>query len=154
MLTDTIGFRAATPDDAALMRAIFDDAKRSEFPGIDGPVLDQLLDLQFRAASAERASRYPGAVTSLVLLDSEVVGSITADHTGRDAHLVDLAILSQHRGGGLGSRALSWLAASADRVTLTVWALNDGAIRLYRRHGFTTVSEQGGYLAMSTGAAR
>ncbi|GAB3575764.1 hypothetical protein GCM10027406_07800 [Leifsonia lichenia] len=151
MLAGTIELRPVTDADTAFLRTVFADARRDDFPGLDGPALDHLLDLQFRARATDRAAHHPGAVTSVVLLDGAAAGTITVDHSTPDAvvHLVDIAILSAHRGQGIGSQLLHGLLDSAARVTLSVWSLNAGAIRLYERHGFLVVSERSGYLWMS-----
>lgn len=57
-----------------------------------------------------------------------------------------LYILSQHQGGGTGSRlfaeTLSWLErAGPRRIWIGVWSGNVGAQRLYRRLGFEKVGE-------------
>jgi len=56
----------------------------------------------------------------------------------------NLAVTPDHRYAGLGSSLLfrsleGFRSVGATRASLEVTALNDGAIRLYRRHGFTTV---------------
>jgi ribosomal protein S18 acetylase RimI-like enzyme len=151
MLAGTIDLRPITDADTAFLRAVFADARRDDFADLQNPGLDQLLDLQFRAQAADRAARHPGADTSVVLLDGEAVGTITVDRSAPDAvaHLVDIALLSTHRGQGIGSQLLAGLLDSAERVTLSVWSLNAGAIRLYERHGFLVDAEQSGYLWMS-----
>lgn len=49
------------------------------------------------------------------------------------------------RGSGVGGQlmrtALDWLAAPGRRLWLGVWSRNDGAQRLYARHGFEKVGE-------------
>jgi len=56
----------------------------------------------------------------------------------------NLAVRPGHRDAGLGSSLLfrsleGFRSIGVARVSLEVTAQNDGAIRLYRRHGFTTV---------------
>ena len=151
MPTGTIELRPATDADAPFLRAVFTDARRDDFPGLDGAGLEHLLDLQLLARSADRAARHPDAVTSIVLRDDEAAGTITVDRSTRDAvtHLVDIALLSSHRGQGIGSHLLGRLLGTSDRVTLSVWALNTRAIGLYERHGFAVDAERSGYLWMS-----
>lgn len=56
----------------------------------------------------------------------------------------NLGIVAEHRNRGLGTcllyRAMEgFRRAGLDRVTLEVTAENQGAVRLYQRHGFVTV---------------
>lgn len=151
MLTAPVELRTATPADDLFLRDVFADARRDEFAGLGDDALAPLLDLQRRAQTADRATRHPGAITSVVLADGEPVGSVTIDRTAPDGgtHLVDIAVLSAHRGRGIGSRVIDGIVHSGGRVTLSVWALNVGAIRLYERLGFQVDAEQSGYLSMS-----
>ena len=62
------------------------------------------------------------------------------DMPPRSGELSRLYALKAHQGAGLGGRlletALDWLEVRFDHVFLSVYAENDGAMRLYRRHGF------------------
>ena len=154
MALSTIELRAATTADEAFLRRVFLDARRGEFPGVPAADLDPLLALQYRAHSADRHARYPDAETALILDGGEPVGTITVHREGGRLHLVDLAVLAERRGRGIASTVLADLLAAHHHVTLTVWALNHGARRLYERHGFSVVAEQFGYLLMATEADR
>jgi ribosomal protein S18 acetylase RimI-like enzyme len=62
------------------------------------------------------------------------------------SHVVALAVMPDRRGSGIGSQLLRHAVRVASakghrRVTLDVGARNVGALRLYQRHGFLTVSE-------------
>jgi ribosomal protein S18 acetylase RimI-like enzyme len=148
----TVALRPAVDADEPFLRQVFLDARRSEFPGVPDEDLAPLLALQYRAHTADRASRHPDAAVSIITDGGEPVGSVTVDRSGPRLHLVDLAVLSGHRGQGIATAVLEELLASADHVTLTVWALNTAARRLYERHGFSVVAEQFGYVLMATEA--
>lgn len=148
----TIALRRATDADEPFLRRVFAESRLSEFPGVAPGDLEPLLALQYRAHAADRASRYPDAVTAVIVDDGEDVGSVTVDRAGTRLHVVDLAVLAEHRGQGIATAVLGDLLRSAEHATLTVWALNTGARRLYERHGFSVVAEQAGYVLMATGA--
>jgi ribosomal protein S18 acetylase RimI-like enzyme len=142
--------RPATPADEPFLRRVFRDVRDGE-PGA-GP--DPSLGLKYRAHSADRRDRYPDAETSIVLEDGEPVGTLTLQHEDGRTHLVDLAIVAERQGLGIGSTVLSGLLATHHRLTVTVWEHNHRAQRLYERHGFAVVAEQFGYLLMATEADR
>lgn len=152
MALRTVELRPALPSDDPLLRRIFLEVRRGEFPGIPAADLDPLLALQYRAHLAERRDRYPRAETSIILDAGEPAGTISIDRQGSRVHLVDIAVLADRRGRGIASRVISDLVAGSGRVTLSVWSLNHAARRLYERHGFEVVSEQFGYLLMATEA--
>ncbi|MDN4613101.1 N-acetyltransferase [Leifsonia sp. F6_8S_P_1B] len=153
MAVRTVALRPALASDEPFLRRVFTDARRSEFPGVPAADLEPLLALQYRAHSADRASRHPHAEVAIITDDSEPVGSVTVDRSDGRLHLVDIAVLADHRSRGVATAVLEDLLASAEHVTLTVWALNTAARRLYERHGFSVVAEQFGYVLMATEAA-
>jgi len=63
--------------------------------------------------------------------------------------IVDIALLAEHRGRGVGSSLLRDLLAEADaagkRVTIHVERMTP-AFRMYRRLGFSVVEDKGVYL--------
>jgi ribosomal protein S18 acetylase RimI-like enzyme len=148
----TAALRPATGDDDPFLRRLFLEVRRSEFPGLPADQLDPLLAMQYRAHTADRRARHPRAVTSIVTVAGEAVGTVTIDRDGARAHLVDIAVLTEHRGRGIASEIIAGLVRTSQRATLTVWSLNTGARRLYERHGFQVVSEQFGYVLMATEA--
>lgn len=148
----TVALRPAVEADQPFLRRLFIDARRSEFPGVPEADLEPLLELQYRAHRADRAAHHPGAAVSVIVDDGEPVGSVTIDRSGARLHLVDLSVLTAHRGHGVATAVLDQLLRSAEHATLTVWAQNTAARRLYERHGFSVVAEQFGYLLMATEA--
>lgn len=148
----TAGLRAATAADDPFLRKVFLDVRRADLPGLDAEQLDPLLAMQYRAHTADRRARYPRAETSLITVGGEPVGTVTVDRDGARVHLVDIALLSEHRGRGIASEIIAELVRTSERATLSVWSQNTAARRLYERHGFEVVSEQFGYVLMATEA--
>ena len=70
---------------------------------------------------------------------------------------MDIALLPEHRGNGVGSSLLRDLLAEADadgkRVTIHVERLNP-ALRLYERLGFSVAEDKGVYLLLERRSAR
>lgn len=83
------------------------------------------------------------------LVEEEPVGSLwVADREG-DLYIYDIVVDARHRGRGLGTaalRAVEDLARKrgANGVALSVFAHNDGAIRLYERLGYEVVEKDEG----------
>ena len=69
---------------------------------------------------------------------------------------MDIALMPEHRGGGLGTRLLRELFAEAEasgrKVSIHVEIFNP-ARRLYERLGFIQAAERGVYLLMERPAA-
>jgi GNAT superfamily N-acetyltransferase len=149
--------RSAQAGDEALLRRIFANARAEEFahlPGTDA-VRRSIIDLQFAAQSSHFRGRYPGADHAVLSHRDTPVGRLVTDTTAGRIRLVDLTILGEHRGRGIGSTVLESLGSRADGaalpIELSVWSANDGAIRLYTRFGFSVEAgqaEDSGYLSM------
>ena len=76
--------------------------------------------------------------------DGDLIGFAGLMLVEQDAHVTTLAVRSQSRQNGLGTRLLleliaAGLAMGASNLTLEVRASNTGAQRLYERFGMTTV---------------
>src|SRR5262249_14254217 len=78
----------------------------------------------------------------------EAIGRVYVARWKDEHRIVDIALLPQHRGGGLGTALLSDLIDEATRAgkagTIHVEKFNP-ALSLYRRLGFVTAGEQGVY---------
>lgn len=116
-------------------------AENTDLPAIHR--IEQLVFPQPWPAGAFK--QYLGRPGFLVADDGGVVGYIVADvvdaHTQPLGHVKDLAVRTDRRREGIASslllRALDTLAVQVDTAKLEVRAGNEGAIDLYRSHGFT-----------------
>lgn len=139
--------RPAGADYAALLRRLFDAERAPDFAHLDAPLRSMLLDMQYRAMTADRAARYPQAADRVIELDGAPVGRLLVDRSTDTTTLVDVALLPAARGRGLGGALLTALCAEGRPVTLRVLADNP-ARRLYARLGFEPVGEAPPYLQM------
>jgi ribosomal protein S18 acetylase RimI-like enzyme len=104
-------------------------------------MLNQLAQLHIRAQDAAYGAGFPDAEIYVVRHDGRPVGRyVLAQLPGR-LHVVDLALLPDVRGQGIGTDVLMATVASArrlgvDSVTLRVAVANRAAQRLYQRLGF------------------
>jgi ribosomal protein S18 acetylase RimI-like enzyme len=107
------------------------------------------LRVQFDAQDAWWHENYAQASFGVVVVDGESAGRLYV-HRGRtEIRIVDIALLPEHRGGGVGTRLLENLLAEADEggksVTIHVERMNP-ALRLYERLGFSVAEDKGVYL--------
>ena len=107
--------------------------------------------MQFTAQQNWYRTAYPQAAWEIVELDNAPVGRMIVVR-GRDSiTLVDIALLGEHRGKGIGSGLLCELVEQGREanvpVRLQVLKTNPAA-RLYLRLGFITTAEDQLYLQM------
>lgn len=132
--------RQAGPRDEPLLEVIATITREEAAPGIGG----QLLALQVRAARRARGAEFSNALEQVVLYDGRAVGALLTARTDGILHLVDIALLPDRRGQGVGTAVLQHVLTVADREQRTVRALvyrtNPRAHALYRRLGFIDVA--------------
>ena len=73
------------------------------------------------------------------------------DRSGDEIHLVDIALLPEFRGQGIGTRLLEVVQTEAEAAGLPVGlsvAKDNRALNLYGRLGFCRMADDGVYLKM------
>jgi RimJ/RimL family protein N-acetyltransferase len=146
-MTATHTLRRAASSDEQLVLQLFVADKAQEFAplGLPAQQLETLIEMQFRARQHHYAQTYPAAVNTILCLeDGTPVGRHLVERQLHGYRSIDLAILPEHRNGGLGTWALRQIqqVAALERVTfrLSVFRSNAQAIRLYERLGFLKLS--------------
>jgi ribosomal protein S18 acetylase RimI-like enzyme len=109
------------------------------------------LQFQFNAQHTHYHEHYPDAHYSVVLLGCVEIGRFYVAPMRNEIRLMDIALLPEYRGRGIGGglvRELLVDATASDRfVSLHVEELNP-ARRLYQRLGFVDVDDVGVYKLM------
>ena len=110
---------------------------------------DAFLRSQFAAQDAWWRENYADASFDVVVVDGEPAGRLYVHRGPSEIRIVDIALLPEHRGKGIGTALLSDLLSEADAagksVTIHVERLNP-ALRLYERLGFSVAEDKGVYL--------
>ena len=110
---------------------------------------DAFLRMQFDAQDAWWREHYAQASFDVILVGGEPVGRLYVHRGEREIRIVDVALLPEHRGNGVGTRLLEGLLAEGDAagksVTIHVERMNP-ALRLYERLGFAVTEDKGVYL--------
>jgi ribosomal protein S18 acetylase RimI-like enzyme len=105
--------------------------------------------MQFDAQDRWYRAQYPQATFDVVVVEGEPAGRLYVNRGEGEIRIVDIALLPEHRGGGVGTSLLRDLIAEADaagkRLTIHVERLNP-ALRLYERLGFALAEDKGVYL--------
>lgn len=109
---------------------------------------EAFLRFQYRAQKTHYDEHFPDAAFDLILVEGEPAGRLYVDRRPDEIRLVDIALLPQRRGQGIGGRILRSLLAEGEEKALVVRIhveRDNPAMRLYRRLGFEKVAEQGVY---------
>jgi ribosomal protein S18 acetylase RimI-like enzyme len=111
----------------------------------------EFLAGQFAAQRRHYLIHYAGAERSVIEDRGVACGRIYVERTPGKVHVVDLSLLPEWRGRGIGTALLQAVlteaGAAGKRAGISVEKFNP-AQRLYRRLGFREVEDLGVYLAM------
>jgi ribosomal protein S18 acetylase RimI-like enzyme len=104
------------------------------------PMRSQLLGLQYLNRRMGPRSAFPQGESFVMVADAHPAGWLFLADLDHEIHLVEIMVLPELRGKGVGSVAMRQVLARAATtgkpVGLTVNVLNAGAIRLYESLGF------------------
>lgn len=143
--------RPLTPDDAELSFRVYAGTRTEELAVTDWDDArkEAFLRQQWSAQTEYYRENYPGAEFLVLEHDGCAVGRLFLHRRPREIRLVDIALLPEHRGRGLGRTVLLEVLDEARRagkaVRIHVERFNP-ALRLYERLGFRVLEDRGVYL--------
>jgi ribosomal protein S18 acetylase RimI-like enzyme len=140
--------RPAGDDDCEFLYRVYVGARAGEFAALSwsGPQLDAFLRMQFNAQQAAYRGAFPNARHSIILCDGEPAGRLLVARTDEGLRLVDISLLPERRGAGVGAALIKELQDEAGRegVPLRLQVLKTNpALRLYERLGFKVTEDTG-----------
>jgi ribosomal protein S18 acetylase RimI-like enzyme len=151
-----ISLRAITPADDAFLARVYASSRAEEL-AITGWPEELKADFcrrQFDAQSAYYAANYPTASFQIIERDGWPVGRLYVDRWEKEIRIVDITLLPEFRGSGIGTKLLRDLQnearAAGKSLTIHVERFNR-ALALYQRLGFEQIEDKGVYLLMSWG---
>jgi ribosomal protein S18 acetylase RimI-like enzyme len=148
-----VALRPATAQDEQFLARVYASTRAEELARVPFSDAEKaaFLAQQFAAQSAHYATHYAGAAFDVVLVDAEPAGRLIVDRRDAGIHIVDIALLPEFRGRGIGGRLLAPILAEADaaRATVTIHVERaNRARRLYERLGFAVVADDHVYLTL------
>ncbi len=141
--------RALVAEDAAFARSVYASTREDELAQLDwsDEQKRQFVDMQFNAQSTHYARVYPDAEVSVIETpDAVAVGRLYLHRGRQDLRIVDIALLAEWRGRGIGTDVLLELFDEAVQTGRTVSIhveIFNPALRLYERMGFQPVETVG-----------
>ena len=109
--------------------------------------IDAFLEMQFEAQHRHYHANYTDTTWDLILVDGEPAGRLYVARWEDQVRIVDIALLPEYRGRGIGTRLIEELFAEADssgRPVRIHVEMNNPAMTLYRRLGFEQVGDPSG----------
>jgi len=148
-----ITLRPALPEEVDFLLSLYASTREAELQmfGWSAAQLDAFIRMQFNAQTQHYVNGYPDAENKIVCLGDTRIGRLLVDRSRAEILLVDIALLPEFRGAGVGGRLIQELLDEADRqgkaVKLHVVKTNPAG-RLYQRLGFSVTQDDGVYFEM------
>lgn len=121
-------------------------AEEQELFGWNDAQWNGFIRMQFDLQQTYYRQNYHNASFDLVLLDKKPVGRLYVSRGKEEFRIIDISMLPEYRGRGIGGTLLQVLNREADQarvpVTLHVEKHNP-ALNLYQRIGFAVVEDRG-----------
>jgi GNAT superfamily N-acetyltransferase len=148
-----VALRPADPEDAEFLLRVYASTRAQELAPVpwSDAQKDAFLRMQFTAQDTWWRDQKPTAEFHVILVGGAAAGRLYVDRRPAEIRVVDIALLPEYRGHGVGAGLLGALIDEGDKagkpVTIHVEAGNR-ARGLYERLGFREISHTGVYALM------
>jgi ribosomal protein S18 acetylase RimI-like enzyme len=148
-----ISLRPITPKDTPFLARVYASSRAEELALTDwsNEQKEIFCRRQFDAQSTYYAATYPEAAFQVVERNGVPIGRLYVARWEKETRIVDITLLPESRGSGLGTKLLRDLQKEArdasKSLTIHVERFNR-ALQLYQRLGFEQVEDKGVYLLM------
>jgi ribosomal protein S18 acetylase RimI-like enzyme len=148
-----ISFRPIGADDRSFLYHVYASTREEELAvtGWSAVQKEAFLMMQFKAQHTDYQEHYPQAAFLVILRQGQPIGRLYLDRRLDTLRIIDIALLPQYRGQGVGTTILEAILSEGQRlglpVSIHVERFNP-AQRLYRRLGFRQVADRGVYYLM------
>lgn len=143
-----LALRPILPDDEAFLYEVFASTRAEEMKLVpwDEALKETFLKQQFTAQRDHYLKHYPDAQYEIILLDERPVGRLYVHRRESEIRILDITLLPQYRGAGLGTPLLKEIMSEGERFGRTVSIYVDSfspALRLFERLGFSRIEDNG-----------
>jgi RimJ/RimL family protein N-acetyltransferase len=139
-----VTFRPVTDDDDAFLLGVYASTRAEEMAMVPWSDAEKeaFVQMQFQAQKIQYREHYPEASFQLILFDREPVGRLYVARLKDQIRIIDITLLPDHRGHGIGTPILRDLikeaAESGKPVRIYVESFNRSR-RLFERLGFVAI---------------
>ncbi|MGH9277498.1 MAG: GNAT family N-acetyltransferase [Acidimicrobiales bacterium] len=154
----TPALRPAGPADESFLLRVYAGTREEELAQLAWAreQKDAFIRMQFAAREHHYRQHYADATFDVVTVNGVPVGLLYVARWAAEIRIVDVAIVAEHRGRGVGTALLENLIAEAGAagkpLTIHVERFNP-ALRLYERLGFSVIADEGVYLLLARAPA-
>ncbi len=156
-MTQAITLRPMTDADLPFLLRVYASTREEELQvtGWSREQKDAFLQQQFQAQHSAYTQQPAGTRFDVILEGDEPIGRLYVRRSADELRIVDIALLTEQRGRGIGGALVRDLLAEAEAAGKPVRIhveSNNPALTLYRRLGFRRVGDTGVYYLMEWNA--
>jgi GNAT superfamily N-acetyltransferase len=150
---------ARLPDDGDFLLSLYASTRLPELAGLgwSQAETDAFIRMQFGAQASHFRAAFPRADYSVICVHGERAGRLIVDRYGHEFIIVDLSLLPEFRGMGIGRGLVRRLLDEADagRLAVRCHVLRGSDARpFWERAGFLARDDGGAYVAMERATPR
>jgi len=139
--------RPITPEDEAFLFEVYAGTRREELAQVpwDEAQKQAFLTFQFNAQHQHYRDTFAAADFHVILDEGVPVGRLYVDRRADEIRILDIALLPEHRGRGMGSALLDALLAEAAGKPVSIFIERHlpRTRRFFERLGFEEAEDQG-----------
>lgn len=148
-----ISIRSISSSDFAFLKRVYRSTREDELQltGWDETQKSKFIEFQFNAQHSHYTNAYDGAELNLILLKNIPVGRLYLWKTKIQIRIMDIALLPDYRGKGIGTRILNSLVQESEesgkKLSIHV-EYNNPALHFYEKLDFKKTDDTGVYYFM------
>jgi GNAT superfamily N-acetyltransferase len=148
-----IGIRPECQQDSDFLASLYASTRQSELAmlGWSAAEQDAFLRMQFDAQSRQYRSSFPDASHSIICVDGKPAGRLIVNRREDEVRIVDVALLPEFRGAGVGGELIRRLLADADTAGVPVRChvlAGNRARGFWERAGFVALGFDGMHISL------
>ncbi|MCW2738050.1 GNAT family N-acetyltransferase [Nocardioides sp.] len=148
-----VALRPSTDADHEFLVGLYGSTRDEELSQVPWPPgqREAFVRMQFTAQDTEYRRHNPDGSFDVIEVDGRAVGRLIVDRRPGDIRIVDISLLPEARGAGIGGQLIGALvdeATATDRIVSIHVEAHNRAAALYARLGFTVAADLGVYRRM------
>jgi ribosomal protein S18 acetylase RimI-like enzyme len=149
----SVGLRPAGDKDTEFLYRLYASTRAEEMALVDWTEdqVEQFLRMQFQAQHTYYHEQFKQAAFDVIEQNDIAIGRLYVDRREQEIRIIDIALLPEYRGWGIGGAIMQALideAVGSNRSVSIHVEHNNPAMHLYQRLGFRHVSDEGVYFFM------
>ncbi len=149
-MSPAVRLRPITEADRPFLYRVYASTRQEELARTGWSEVEKqaFLNMQFEAQRRHYNQFFPDAEFQVIEIDGRAAGRLYLDRRVDEIRVVDIALLPEYRGLGVGGSLMRDILAEGTEKGLLVRIhveRENPAMRLYKRLGFAKIEEQGVY---------